>query len=387
MPHLEHVGIAVEDVDAVVECFDEILGVHPYKAETVSEQQVHNHFLDASTAKLELLEALDDDSPVQRFLDRQGEGLHHLAFEVADAEATMERLRNAGFDLLSEEPQEGADDKRIFFVHPKQTHGVLIEFCESTTPSWTPTQMPHRDGTLSVFERGDRRRPSLLVLHGAAGSTLFETAPLVRRLEPSLHVVGLDLSGHGSSSFPSDDTLSLDVFAEDAHSALEALDLSSAHVFGFSLGGGVALHLAQKHPDRVDRLALLQTTVQWNDALAEQMKQRLDLDALHERAPQRAEQLRSLHDRPDHLFRHLRAFVDRLPDTSESLWRTLPDLSAPTLVASVDCDPLFGPDVAHALSQHLPNARLAILPGEHHSLTDVPLSLLTPLLRSHFSDA
>ncbi|HKL88592.1 MAG TPA: methylmalonyl-CoA epimerase, partial [Salinibacter sp.] len=160
MARLEHIGIAVDDVDAVIDRFQDLLGTDPYKAETVTEQKVRTHFLGAGTAKLELLESLADDSPVQKFLDRRGEGLHHLAFEVDDAETTMERLRNAGFTLLSDTPLSGADDKRIFFVHPKETHGVLVEFCESAAPSWSPATIPHRDGQLAVYERGDRHRPS-----------------------------------------------------------------------------------------------------------------------------------------------------------------------------------------------------------------------------------
>lgn len=381
---VEHIGIAVQDVNAAVDCFEDLLGVRPYKAETVTEQQVRTHFLDAGTTKLELLEALDEDSPVQRFLDQRGEGLHHLAFEVSDLSATLQHLREAGFELLDTPPQKGADDKRIAFVHPKQTHGVLVEFCESVTPSWTPTPVPRHDASLSVFERGPRDRPSVLVLHGAAGSTLSETAPLMRRLEPSFHLVGVDLSGHGASALPSDPPLSLDLFAEDARTALNALDLSTAHVFGFSLGGGVALRLAQKWPERVRRLAVFQTNVSWTDAQAARMKRRLDLDALRDRSPDQADRLESLHDAPDRLTHQLRAFVETLPDESGALAKSLSEISSPTLIGTVDQDPLFGIEASTALHERLPNARLAILPGEHHTLTEAPLSLLAPLLRRHF---
>jgi methylmalonyl-CoA epimerase len=385
MPRVEHIGIAVNDVDAVVETFRKLLNREPYKAETVTEQQVRTHFLDAETTKLELLEALSDDSPVQRFLDRRGEGLHHIAFEVPDLETTMQRLHDAGFELLSETPQAGADDKQIVFVHPKQTHGVLVEFCESVPPSWSTHQVPHHDGHLSVFERGKRDRPSLLVLHGAAGCTRSETAPLMRRLESAFHVVGLDLSGHGTSAFPPDQDFSLDLFAEDARAAIDALDLPSAHVFGFSLGGGVALQLAHRHPDRVNRLALLQTNVQWTEAQVNRMQERLDLDAMDEHAPPRVDRIRTRHEQPARLLQQLRAFVETLPDTSETLSTILPDLAAPTLVGGVDQDPLFGPDTPRALHRTLPNARLAILPGEHHRLSKIPLPVLTPLLHQHFT--
>lgn len=385
MARIEHVGIAVDDVDAAVECFRNLLGVVPYKAETVSTQQVRTHFLDAQTAKLELLESLEEESPVRRFLERQGEGLHHLAFEVDDLEQTMVRLREAGFELLSETPQTGADDKQIVFVHPKQTQGVLVEFCESVIPSWSATHVPRHDGHLSVFERGSRDRPPLLFLHGAAGTTRHELAPLMRRLASSFHLVGLDLSGHGTSAVPTDAPLSLDLFVEDVRTALDALDISSAHVFGFSLGGGVALHLAHRHPERVDRLSVFQTNVRWAQTQVAQMKMRLDLDTLRERAPDRAHRLQSRHEAPARLLRRLQNFVDGLPERSEALWDTLPDLSAPTLVGGVDQDPLFGPETPRALHRQLPDARLALLPGDRHSLPHAPLSLLAPLLRRHFS--
>jgi len=384
MPRVEHIGIAVDDVDAVVETVRELLQMEPYKTETVSEQQVRTHFLDAGTTKLELLEALDENSPVQRYLDRRGEGLHHLAFEVSDLKATMHRLREAGFELLSETPQRGADDKQIAFVHPKQTHGVLVEFCESVSPSWEARRVPRHDGHLSVFERGRRDQPSLLLLHGAAGCTRIETAPLMRRLESAFHLVGIDLSGHGASSFPPDETFSLDLFAEDVRTVMDELSVASAHVFGFSLGGGVALRLAHQSPDRVDRLALLQTNVTWTEAQAQAMRQRLEPDVIRARSRTRADQLEAHHELPTRLLRQLRDFVDTLPTASEALSDTLPDISASTLVSGLDRDPLFGLDSIHLLHQQLPTSRLAILPGEHHSLPHAPLSLLAPLLQTHF---
>ena len=387
MARLEHIGIAVDDAAAVIERFRDLLGIVPYKSESVRDPQVRTHFLDAGSAKLELLEALADDSPVRRFLDRRGEGLHHVAFEVDDLSATMERLRDAGFDLLSETPQAGADDKQIAFVHPTQTHGVLVEFCESITPDWTPRTVPRHDGHLAVFERGERDRPSLLVLHGAAGTTQHDAAPLIRQLESSFHVVGVDLSGHGTSALPGDAPLSLDLFAEDIRTVLNALDLPSAHVFGFSLGGGAALRLAQMHPKRVDRLAVLQTNAHWTDDHARRMQARLDLDGLADRAPRRAARLRARHDAPDRLVPALQTFVTTLPDASDTLVQTLPDLDAPTLVAGLDRDPLFELASTRALHDALPNARLAVLPGDTHSLARAPTGLLAPLLATHFLEA
>lgn len=385
MTRLEHVGIAVDDVSDVIARFEDLLGRQPYKDETVENQGVRTHFIDAHTAKLELLESVGDESPIRRFLDQRGEGLHHVAFEVADADEAMNRLEAAGFTLLSESPEAGADDKRIFFVHPKETHGVLVEFCESTALNWSPRTVSHREGRLSVFERGDPSNPTILFIHGAAGSTLLETAPLMKRLEPAFHTVGLDLGGHGSSTFPSSGPLRMETFVEDTVAALDAVDRTSAHIFGFSLGGAVALRLAQTYPECVDRLALFQTNARWPRDLSAQMKRRLELNRLRQRAPEQAERLESIHDEPNRLLRELRDFVETLPVASEPMWRSLSDVTAPTLVSSVDRDPLFGTDVPQTLKEKLPNARLAILPGEHHSLLDAPLSLLAPLVRDFFS--
>ncbi len=386
MAYLDHIGIAIHDVEVVVQQFRDLLDITPYKTEAVQGQEVRTHFLDAGSTKLELLEALDDDSPVQRFLDRHGEGLHHVAFEVDDLPATMDRLHDAGFDLLSETPQAGADDKRIVFVHPKQTHGVLLEFCESIPPDWTPSAVPRHDGHLSVFERGPRDRPSLLVLHGAAGTTRHDAAPLIRRLESSFHVIGVDLSGHGTSAFPSDASFSLDLFAEDVRVVLDTLDLASTHVFGFSLGGGAALQFAHTYPSRVERLAVFQTNAHWTKAHAHRMQARLDLEALADQAPTRAANLRARHDSPSRLMKQLRSFVTTLPEASDTLGQTLPTLKPPTLVAGLDQDPLFGLAPSQALHDALPNARLAVLPGDTHSLPRAPTSLLAPLLTDHFLD-
>jgi methylmalonyl-CoA epimerase len=385
MPHLEHIGIAVGDVGAVIDRFQDLLGAAPYKAETVTEQQVRTHFIGAGSAKLELLESLSDESPVQKFLERRGEGLHHLAFEVDDAEAAMTHLRDAGFTLLSDAPQTGADDKRIFFVHPKETHGVLVEFCESAPPTWTPTAVSHRNGQLAVYERGDPDRPSLLVLHGAAGSTLLESAPLMRRLEPHFHLVGVDLSGHGGSSLPPDDTFTIDRLADDARAALDAVDVSTAHLFGFSMGASVALRVAHTSPARVGRLALLGANAAWTDALAQAMQARLDLDTLRRRDPARTAALESQHKHPERLFRALRRFVGTLPDKTDEMHRTLAAVDHPTLVAALDEDPLFSLNDMLDVHDRLANARLAVLPGTRHRLAEAPLAALTPLLRDHFS--
>lgn len=386
MARLEHIGIAVDEVTYVIDCFQDLLDVQPYKAETVESQHVRTHLIDANGAKLELLEALNDDSPIARFIERDGEGLHHIAFEVSDADATMERLRTAGFTILSDEPEKGADDKRIFFVRPKETHGVLVEFCESTVDSWTPRAVPRGDGSLSIFERGNPERPTLLFLHGAGGSTVLETAPLMRKLESTFHTVGVDLSGHGASSFPKDGHLRMDALVRDAIAALDAVDENAAHVFGFSLGGALALRLAQIHPARVNRLALFQTNARWPAHRTDQMLQRLDLNELRDRAPDHVARLETVHEEPERLFQRLQALIKTLPMASEPMWHTISDIAAPILIGTVDRDPLFDADVARTLQGKLPHARLAILPGQDHSLIDGPVDLLAPLIRDFLTD-
>ena len=383
MPQLEHVGIAIDEVEAVINCFDDLLGTRPYKAETVATQHVRTHFLDAATAKLEFLEALTDDSAVHRFLDRRGEGLHHLAFEVDDADAAMERLRAAGFTLLSDTPQPGADDKRIFFVHPKETHGVLVEFCETTAAEWTADTITHDDGrTVATYERGADDAPPLVLLHGAAGSIRDEVAPLMRRLESSYHLIGVDLSGHGASSLPPDDTLTMEHFVADVQAALDHYAVPEAHLFGFSLGSAVALRSAHAAPDRVKRLALFAPNHQWDASLAAAMKARLRLD---ERPPEEKKALHAQHKNPARLFSALRDFVDSLPARNDAIADTLSGVRASTLVIGLDEDPLFPIESTLQVHEALPNARLSILPGRRHSLPKGPLPQVASLLHGHLS--
>lgn len=384
MPRLEHVGIAVDEVEPVLECFDDLLDLRPYKSESVPAQQVRTHFLDAASAKLELLESLDDGSAVHQFLDRRGEGLHHLAFEVDDLNATMQRLREADFALLSDLPQPGADDKRICFVHPKETHGVLVEFCDTTEAEWSPHQVSLHEGAVATYERGRRERPSLLLLHGAGGSTRHGLAPLMRQLESSFHLVGIDLPGHGASSLPPADTLTMDHFVTGVEAVLDSYKLSSASLFGFSLGSAVALQVADAHPDRINRLALFAPNAEWTPSLASTLNAQLNLDALAETAPERAADLRARHEHPDTLFSMLRSFVETLPPQNDAMAAVLKSVAAPTLVAGVDEDPLFSVEATRDVYSALDNARLCILPGTRHSLAEGPVSLLSSLLADHF---
>ena len=127
---LEHIGIAVEDLAQSEELFEQLLKVKPYKREKVEGEGVLTSFFRVDNTKIELLESLSPDSPIARFLARRGSGIHHIAFEVDDLEAEMKRMQDAGIRLLNESPKEGADNKRICFLHPKDCGGVLVELCQ-----------------------------------------------------------------------------------------------------------------------------------------------------------------------------------------------------------------------------------------------------------------
>ena len=131
MKNLEHIGIAVKDFAAANALFTKLLNAEPYKTEEVASEGVNTSFFKMGEAKIELLEGLTPDSAITKFLEKKGEGIHHLAFEVEDIYAEMERLRAEGFTLLNEKPKRGADNKLVCFVHPKTANGVLVELCQT----------------------------------------------------------------------------------------------------------------------------------------------------------------------------------------------------------------------------------------------------------------
>lgn len=128
---LEHIGIAVKDLETSNVLFAQLLGAPHYKIERVDSEHVNTSFFRTGEAKVELLEATDPASPIARFIEKRGEGIHHVAFEVADIHAEMERLRAEGFQLLNESPKKGADNKLVCFLHPRSANGVLVELCQS----------------------------------------------------------------------------------------------------------------------------------------------------------------------------------------------------------------------------------------------------------------
>jgi methylmalonyl-CoA/ethylmalonyl-CoA epimerase len=130
MLKIEHIGIAVKGFTEAIPLYEKLLNTPCYKTETVASEQVNTAFFRQGESKIELLESTDPDGVIAKFIAKKGEGVHHIAFEVADIYAEMKRLQEKGFVLLNEEPKKGADNKLICFVHPKDTNGVLIELCQ-----------------------------------------------------------------------------------------------------------------------------------------------------------------------------------------------------------------------------------------------------------------
>ena len=130
MNKIEHIGIAVRDLDRSNELFEALFGEPHYKIEEVLSEGVRTSFFRTGPNKIELLEATSDESPIARFLEKKGEGIHHIAFAVDDIRKEMQRLEEKGFRLLNAEPKRGADNKLVAFVHPKSSNGVLIELCQ-----------------------------------------------------------------------------------------------------------------------------------------------------------------------------------------------------------------------------------------------------------------
>ncbi len=130
MIRIEHIGIAVKELDKANQLFEKLFGEAAYKSETVASEQVTTSFFKVGPNKVELLVADDPESPIAKFIEKRGEGIHHIAFEVDDIYAEMERLKGEGFQLINESPKKGADNKLICFLHPKGTNGVLVELCQ-----------------------------------------------------------------------------------------------------------------------------------------------------------------------------------------------------------------------------------------------------------------
>jgi methylmalonyl-CoA/ethylmalonyl-CoA epimerase len=130
MEKIEHIGVAVRSLETANEVYSKLFGEGPYKTESVESERVNTSFFLVGNNKIELLESTDANGVIAKFIEKKGEGIHHIAFAVEDIVAEMQRLKQAGFTLLNESPKRGADNKLVCFVHPKNAHGVLVELCQ-----------------------------------------------------------------------------------------------------------------------------------------------------------------------------------------------------------------------------------------------------------------
>ena len=135
MNKIEHIGIAVKNIESAEAIYKSLLGYDSYKTEVVESEGVSTSFFKCGESKIELLEATKEDSPIAKFIERRGEGIHHIAFAVSDIKAEIKRLKGEGFIVLNEEPKKGADNKWVVFLHPKSTNGVLVELCQDINNS------------------------------------------------------------------------------------------------------------------------------------------------------------------------------------------------------------------------------------------------------------
>lgn len=138
MNKIEHIGIAVKDLEASNQLYKKLLGTAHYKEEEVPSEGVKTSFFKVGPNKVELLESMDKNGPIAKFIEKKGEGVHHIAFAVDDIESEITRLAAEGFTILNKTPKKGADNKLVAFVHPKSCNGVLIELCQEVPPQPTP---------------------------------------------------------------------------------------------------------------------------------------------------------------------------------------------------------------------------------------------------------
>ena len=131
---IEHLGIAVADPGQALSIFEKLLNRPPEKTEEVASEKVRTHFFRVGESQIELLESLDPEGVISRYIEKKGQGIHHVAFYTSGLEEEIQRLQEAGFEFLNPQPKAGADGKRIVFLHPRSTAGVLVELCEDITP-------------------------------------------------------------------------------------------------------------------------------------------------------------------------------------------------------------------------------------------------------------
>ena len=130
MEKIEHIGIAVKSLEVSIPLFEKLLGSSCYKKEAVETEKVNTAFFKSGESKIELLEDAGEKGVINKFIEKKGEGIHHLAFSVKDIREEIKRLKSSGFEFIQEEPKRGADNKLVCFLHPKSTNGILIELCQ-----------------------------------------------------------------------------------------------------------------------------------------------------------------------------------------------------------------------------------------------------------------
>ncbi len=173
---IDHIGIAVRNLEASNDLFAKLLGAKHYKTETVVSEGVTTSFFQLGESKVELLESTTPDSAIARFIDKKGEGIHHLAFEVADIYAEMRRLESEGFTLLHKEPKLGADHKLVCFLHPKSSNGVLIELCQTIPFSLEGAESDLPQMAAALVAHANGRKKWTLTGEMGAGKTTFVKA-------------------------------------------------------------------------------------------------------------------------------------------------------------------------------------------------------------------
>ncbi len=244
MLKLEHIGIAVEDASLASLTLKKLFGRVPYKEELLAREGIDTFFIDAGGPKLELLESTAGNSAIAKFVGKSGEGLHHIAVEVDDIEAHFDRVQHEGFTVLSEGPVDGADGKRIFFVHPRDCHGILVEFCQQVRPTWryAEVQMPH--GTVSTYSAGSAEAAPVLLLHDQGSSVNEDFNELLPTLERSMHVIAFDATGHS--------------IHKHAKAVLDSYFIQEgALVIGRGLAAEAAVQMAQSYPELVLALVFI----------------------------------------------------------------------------------------------------------------------------------
>ena len=142
MQKVEHIGIAVRSLSVSIPLFEKLLDCSCYKTEDVESEKVRTAFFRIGETKIELIESIEQNGVINRFIEKKGEGIHHIAFEVTDIETEVERLTNKGFTVLNDTPHKGADEKLVCFLHPKSTGGVLVELCQSINPTAQKNKNP-----------------------------------------------------------------------------------------------------------------------------------------------------------------------------------------------------------------------------------------------------